>query len=87
VDPIYQQGWDDGWRAFKEAAQKVVTKIKRADRDTRRNADHVDSILRDPEKLIEEALRDSQIASALTTAVLGMLMAEGGVTPSDLLPK
>lgn len=69
VEGAYEAGYVDGQNDFRKHFRKEISKVIRA-------RDRLDSILREPEKLIELSLRDKQIESAIVTAVVSMLLAE-----------
>lgn len=83
-DPTFASGYRAGQADLMRDLKKQVFSIKKARAHVEDQTDELARILTDPTRLIELAGDNPEIDKALTTAVLAMLMANGGVTPDDL---
>lgn len=66
-DAIYAEGHRDGYRDCFNLIKKEFMKVKRLQ-------EHLEAILKDPEKLVDLALHDEDVNTAITSAVVVLLM-------------
>ena len=66
---IYWEGFQDGQQAIRDGFKKEIAKIREL-------TNYCEDILQDPEKLVNIAIDNPEINSAITIAVVSLLLAE-----------